>query len=62
MTPPRLDAHRHRCAPGFHEFSVTADLVSDKDGLVKDHPIDRHCRASSAGTLRGKASASEIHL
>ena len=62
MTPPRLDAYGHRCAPGFHQLAVTADLVPDKDRLVKDHPVNRHRRASPTSPPGRQRAAGEIHL
>jgi len=49
-------------AAGLHQLAVTADLVPDKDRLVKNHAVDRHRRASPVGALCCQGATGEIHL
>ena len=62
MTPPRLDTHRHRGAPGPDKLAVAAHLVPDEHRLMKHHAVDGHCRASPLRALRRQTAAGKIHL
>lgn len=62
MASPRLDANRHRGAPGSDQLIVSAHLVIDEDRFMKDHAVDSDRRASAPRPLRRQTAAGEIYF
>jgi hypothetical protein len=61
-SPPGLHSDRHRGGADFHNTSVQAHFISDKDRFMKNHSVHGNSRATTATPPAGGVCSGKVHL